>query len=631
MSFLWCLEVYAAAWFGYQFATSLTYKYLGFWCRFALGIPIGICSLTWLIFILSYFWPMNKIYAYIMIPLFAVPAFFMKLLNDKRKLKMRYSYDYIHQWTIIFCVFFYGIIMYASMLSSGTSTKGAAYSDLPFHLNIISSLAYGINYKRKGFFSMDSTFYHGENLAYPIIPDFLSAALITTGDASLQQSLFIPSTMMIFSVMMSVWAIAKYYTNNSTIGCICILLFSCLGGLAFIMLFDPSTKFNEDDDFFDFIHHWPMNIDEYWFQTVMHMLVPQRSSLFGIPLCFWSILLLIIGQKKNDPKLFFVAAILTGFTPQVQAHAYMSMAQWAVAFCLITFPYKGKWTSAIKNWCIYGILANVMAFPQLPPFFKRMKDAPSEFIEWSPVWRERGVGFTVPLVMWWRGLGVFGFCALIGGWATASKEQILLYIPSLVVFVISNVIKYQNWEYDNIKVFVDGWIPIALPFAAQFMFWFYDRAQKRIHKAFSSIVFILLIVGSIASGCLSILLYLGSPTDIYTHEQVDFGNWVAENTPISAVFIGDKSTEQPVASIGGRPVMSGFPGWIVSHGLDQYTREHVVDTLMSNPDNTTLFDEYGVRYVYLSGMSDVPFTPGEDSKVWQLLYDEPNITLWGRI
>ena len=633
MSFLWCLEIYSAAWFGYQLATSLTHKYLGFWVRVAIGFSLGHCFLGWFVFICSYFWPMCRTYAYVIIPMFSIPALILKLINDKKKLRMYYSYDYFHQWTIILCVFFYGITMYASMLSSGISTKGAAYSDLPFHLNIISSFAYGINYNRTGFYKMDSTFYHGANLAYPIIPDFLSAALMTTGDASLQQSLFIPSTMMVFSVIMSVWAIAKYFTSNSLIGCLCILLFSALGGLGFIMLFDPQTNF-EESEFFDMIHHWLNNIDEYWFQTVMHMLVPQRSSLFGIPLCYWSILLLLIGTKKDDTKLFFLAGILTGFTPQVQAHAYMSMAQWAVAYCIVSFPYKGKWLPAIKKWAVYAIVANAMAFPQLPPFFNRIEDNRREFVQFSPIWHERGRGFTVPLVMWWRGLGVFGFCALIGGWATSTREQKLMYIPSIVVFLISNVIKYQNWEYDNIKVFVDGWIPIALPFAAQFMFFFYKNSKKSKNPKTRSLefaIFILLVAASVASGILSIFIYLGSPTDIFTYDQVDFGNWVSENTPVSSIFIGDRSTEQPIASIGGRAVMSGFPGWIVSHGLDQYGRDEVIRKLIQNPNSIEDYDKYNIQYVFKGTTNDYIFNPGEDSEYWQLLYDNINVTLWGRI
>ena len=136
---------------------------------------------------------------------------------------------------------------------------------------------------------------------------------------------------------------------------------------------------------------------------------------------------------------------------------------------------------------------------------------------------------------------------------------------------------------------------------------------------------------SILSGALSILIYMGSPTDIFTNEQVDFGNWIAENTATDAVFIGDKSTEQPVATLGGRPVMSGFPGWVVSHGLDLYKREGVINNMVLSPENIEKFDEYSVSYVFMGTTNEMVFRPGEDSEHWQLLYDEPNITLWGRI
>ena len=167
-----------------------------------------------------------------------------------------------------------------------------------------------------------------------------------------------------------------------------------------------------------------------------------------------------------------------------------------------------------------------------------------------------------------------------------------------------------------------------------FMFFFFERSKKERSSKRSSIhftIFILLVAAAVASGIMSIFIYLGSPTDIFTNDQVEFGNWIAENTPVSAIFIGDKSTEQPVASLGGRAVMSGFPGWIVSHGLDQYQRDDVVRKLMASPNSLKEFDQNGIQYVFLGTTNDYKFNPGEDSEYWQLLYDEVNITLWGRI
>lgn len=570
---------------------------------------------------------MTHLHGYIAILLFGTLGMIFKWLNWNLQFKLRLRYDYFHRWAVILCGFFLIFLVYASMLAGDRYTKGAAYSDLPFHLNIISSFAYGPNYVREGFFKADSTFYHGANLAYPLMPDFLAAALITTGDASMQQSLFIPSGLMMYSVILSIYTIARHYTNDSTIGILSILIFMCLGGLCFIMFADPTWELGEKD-YVDMIHNWPGDIEAFWFHPIMHYLIPQRSALFGVPLCYWSIHLLMLGVKSENFKFFFFAALLTGLTPQVQAHAYMSMAQWSIAFCITMFPFKTprKYIKYFLQWAVYGIFANVFALPQLPPFFQRVKSRRSVFLSFDPIYKMHGFFKT-----WWWSLGAFAFCALIGGFAEATKEQIILYIPSLVVFAISNLIKYQEWEWDNIKVFYNGWIPIAVPFAAQYIYSFQRRVLHGIRPTLNNFIYYGLMCLALTSGICCHILYLGTPTEIFTEQQLKFGRWVAENTGPYDYFIGDQSTDQPVCTLGGRPVVVGYPGWIESHGLDLNVKQNLVYDLMHHPEKAEKFDKEGIKYVYMSGTSEIDFDPDPDSNVWQIVYEDINITLYKRI
>lgn len=612
--------------------TALLHKHFVFFSCMAIGFPIGILLLTWFLFITSYLKPMTRIHGYAAVFLFSTLGLIFKIKNWNLKFRLVIQYDYFHRWAVILCTFFLVVIVYASMLAADRYSKGAAYSDLPFHLNIITSFAYGPNYKRPGFFTADSTFYHGVNLAYPLMPDFLSAALITTGDASLQQSLFIPSLLMMYSVLLSLYTLSTYYTNESIIGCLSILIFICLGGLGFIMYTDPTWKAPEDE-IVDMVHNWPNAIDGYWFHSIMHYLIPQRSALFGVPLCYWTILLLIFGVKNESYKFMFIAAILTGLTPQVQAHAYMSMAQWSIAYCITTFPYlkPKKYLKFFLLWSLFGLLANAIALPQIPPFISRIKNTNKSFMTFNPIWQNFGDGFRGFFRNWWLSLGTFGFCALIGGFATATVEQIIIYIPSLVVFFVSNIIKYQEWDHDNIKVFYNGWIPIAVPFAAQYIYSFFVKAKKGEKAKLNMFIFFALLVSSLASGAFCFFVYLASPSEIYTEQQVKFGKWITENTGPYDYFIGDQSTEQPVASIGGRPIVVGYPGWIASHGLDLHTRDFLVDTLLSHPEDASAFDKEGIKYIYMSGTSKVPFEPDVDSDVWQIVYEDINVTLYRRI
>lgn len=573
-------------------------------------------------------------HGYMAMVVYSVLGITFKFINRNLNFRLKLKYDYIHRWTVILCTFFLGITVFSAMLAGGRYSKGAAYSDLPFHLNLISSFAYGPNYVRKGFYEFDSPFYHGEKLAYPLMPDFLSAALITTGDASMQQSLFIPSALMMFSVIMSFFSISKYFLNDSWLACICILSFMVTGGLSFLNFFDPTTVWMRDDDssnFFDFVHHWPNKFDAYWFQTLMHLLIPQRSSLFGVPLCYWTIFLLFNGVRKEEFKYFSIAAILTGFTPQIQAHAYMAMAQWCIAYCLVTFPYtdRKKWLKFFLYWLYFGVVANIMAFPQLPPYFRRMRNNRRVFLTFTHVWRVVFPGFWGFIKTWWVSLGTFGFSALIGGWATVKADQISMYIPGLVVFFISNFVQYQEWTHDNIKVFYDGWIPVAVPFAVQYMFSFYYRYKNGEKPKLNYFLFLSQFLMSIIAGSICIFMYLGSPSEIFEVEQERFGYWIAENTSPDSYFLGDESTEQPECSLGGRPVVMGYPGWIESHGLDFYGRNSFKSHLFGSGGRVESFLKENITHIYRGDRNKFDFDIWkEHERNWEIIYENVNITVF---
>jgi len=595
---IWVLEIISCVWFGFEVVVLLSHQFFDCLQCFAVGIPVGICSFSWVMIFWSYFVPMNIWQGKIAVVLFFAVSIMLRIYNNRYQLEMVFRFDYYQQWTLIFSVFFFFLIMYSSMLMGGLSTKGAAYSDLPFHLNIITSLSHGINYHRKGLLTCEMTIYGGVQLAYPIIPDFFSAALVSTGGATLRDSLFLPSLLLSYSLLMSLYAISRYYTGNSFSACLSILLFSCMGGLGWLTLLSPNAL-SEKNARYDFVHFWSDSQQEFWLQTIMHIIVPQRSALFAIPLCYWAIMSLLLSVHKCSLKMMVLAGLLVGLTPQVQAHAFVAMAQWSIVFCLVSFSWNGEWKKEFFRWVIFALLANLIALPQLSPFFGRVKDNSESFITFDPVWNDpsRGKGILVPFRLWWRGLGIFGGIAFWAGFSTATKMQILVYIPSLVVWAIGNLIRYQMWEYDNIKVFFDAWVPIAVPFVSQYLVFFFRQSKRNKNRDFSIVVFVLFTFLSIFSGILCILLYLGSPTDIYTEEQVKFGEWIAENTNTTGRFLAFSSTEQPVASIGGRSIFMGYEGWVVSHGLEYNNRRMTRNNLFTSPENRELFLSNFIQYV----------------------------------
>ncbi|KAH0788048.1 hypothetical protein GPJ56_008030 [Histomonas meleagridis] len=493
------------------------------------------------------------------------------------------------------------------MLYKGNEVRGAAYGDLPFHLNIISSFAVGCNNKRNGLYNITSSFYGHERLVYPMIPNFFTAVLMSTGSGSLRISLFLPSALIILSLLFGMYSLSLKFTGNHFASALSIVIFANLGGLGWTRLFNPEHGYG------DWIHNWGRNRYEYWFHPIFHILVPQRASLWSMPLCYWGILFLIHSVERFDWRFFLLSALYTGFTPLVQVHSYVSLAQYAIFLCILTFPWthKSKMPKVIALWALYAIVANVMAFPQLIPYVKRASGG--EFLKLAPLWITRRVG---ALQMWWNGLGVFFAIAVFFGFAVLDKTQIIQYLPSLMIFITTNIIQYQPWELDNTKVFYAGWIPIALPVVSLYL-----ATLLRIRK--TKIIGVILLLSSIASAAIHSFDCLSSDPHIFESADINLGLWIAENTPVDAMFYTTNWHTNTVATIGGRQLFLGYLGWVSSHGINYYERERVFHMLKTNPNDVDAFKKYDISYVVSEKNEFSVIENNFDGNLWSKVYQDP--------
>jgi hypothetical protein len=127
--------------------------------------------------------------------------------------------------------------------------------------------------------------------------------------------------------------------------------------------------------------------------------------------------------------------------------------------------------------------------------------------------------------------------ALVFGFATATRLQALVYLLSIAMWAAANLVRYQLWEMDNIKLLYDAWIPIAVPFVAQYILFFLRRARARRHATAAATIAAALLVTATFSGAACVLLTVTAPIEILGHEDADFGMWTAEATPIDAMFL----------------------------------------------------------------------------------------------
>ena len=621
---LWSFQLCICLWFGYELVSTLGRNHFDVLQRFFAGVPIGFYTYSWMIFGLSSKIQLTTKISYIPFFLLLIISIALHKSNIKQKRVMTVRFSLLQIFTLTLGSIFYVLLMYYSMLRNDTLVKGAGYGDTPFHMNLISSFACGCNNKRSGFYDIQTPFFSGERLAYPFIPNFYSSIFMATGGATMRASLFWPSSFIILSFFFGQYSLCYKFTKDHLACLFSIVIFSEMGGLGWIKYVTGTVK-----GYSDYVYMWGGNQNEYWFHPLFHIIVPQRNSLWSFPLCYWTIFSLILGVEFNDWRLMLLAGIYTGFTPLVQVHSYVAMAQWSVTYCIVTFgiPFilnfrkysKKKFWKQVLLWFVFAFSANVMAVPQLFPFFNRLDSAKNQFLQLNPIWKQgekmRYGNFKGPLILWWRGLGVFFGISFFAGFSMITFEQFKIYIPSIVVFLIANFIRYQPWEMDNTKLFYGGWVPIALPIVGQFI----ARLFRTRAMFFISIIFIV-------SCCFSSVLHsidcMRSVVSLFTKYDFEFGFWVAENTRVKDIFLTSDWHVHPAVTIGGRQLFMGFGGWVSSHGLDYWGRLDMRNKMFDNPHYLKPFERYNISYVISRNHEWRKFEQEFDRNAFHMIYND---------
>jgi hypothetical protein len=213
--------------------------------------------------------------------------------------------------------------LYFGLFFCENYTKGAGYGDLPFHLNLISSFAYGCNSNRSSLFDLVAPFFAKEPLPYPVLSNFYSAFLLKCFSASRHASIVIPSAILDFSLFAVLAGLVSKFSRCFFPCFFAPWLFLFGGGLGFVNFLQyPNTRLAL---YTDFVHSWGRGVRGSWFQPIIHVLLPQRASLHSLPMAFS--ILLVLMHIGDPPRLRLRASVAVGLLPQVQPHAIIACAE----------------------------------------------------------------------------------------------------------------------------------------------------------------------------------------------------------------------------------------------------------------------------------------------------------------
>jgi hypothetical protein len=517
------------------------------------------------------------------------------------------------------------------------------FGDLPFHLSVISSFAYGNN------FPPDDPSFAGVRFTYPFLTDFISAIFVGCG-ADLRQSMFLENFVvgLAFVGVLHRWALVLLRDKLAAVLTPIIIFLS--GGFGWIFLWDELRKKN-NEGLVGLLENLPASFTVIpdstwrWGNAVSTLLLPQRGFLLGLPLAVivftqWWLSAEKPGAPEGDAsgserkrrrgkgkkqrqagtieqdqtqpstekrspfpislfpaspwspsvRRMIAAGLVAGLLPLAHAHSFVVVM--VVAGCLALLQLR--W----RDWIVFAVVASLLALPQMWWSTHHSAVDAGKFFGWEFGWDH---GAENPVWFWFKNTGLFiplTVAAILwrrGNGPLVSRRLLLFFLPFTLCFIIPNVLKMAPWIWDNIKVLFYWWLASA-PLVALLLAHLWRQGGLR--RPVAAMLFVCITLAG-ALDVTAIVLH-SKRYEVFNADGVSFAELIKQKTGPRAMVIHAPVHNHPVFLTGRRSLM-GYPGHVWTHGLEFAPREAEIRRVYAGaPDAGAILEKYGVAYLVLS-------------------------------
>ncbi|MDO8484413.1 MAG: hypothetical protein Q7S35_05660 [Candidatus Limnocylindrales bacterium] len=471
--------------------------------------------------------------------------------------------------------------------------------DLPFHLDVTSSFAFGQNFPPE-----DPTF-AGTGFAYPYLSDVLAAMFVALG-ASMREAFFIENLLLGLALVGLIYRFTRVLTADRLAGFIAPVLVLFSGGLGWLLLLQDART--DEGGLFGVLgaltRDYTISGDGplRWGNAITTLLVTQRSLLLGLPIALivftllWKLIHMdIAGSARVGARTVALAAgILTGSLPLVHAHSFVVVMGTAFLVGLLFRQWReGRW----RPWLIYVVSALVIALPQIWWSTHDSIATAGTFFGFELGWdhREENIAW-----FWFLNTGLFiPLAAAAAFWPVqpriASRSLLLFTAAFLAWFIVPNVMKLAPWVWDNIKVlfywFV-GFVPVVALLIARLL-----KSGPGLRAAGATALVMLTVAGG-----LDVWRVVSGQTEYgeFDRDGIAIAALIREETPPRALMLNAPTWNTPVFLTGRRSLL-GYTGHVWSRGLPYTDREADIRRIYAGEaDAAQLLDKYGIEYIVVS-------------------------------
>jgi hypothetical protein len=462
------------------------------------------------------------------------------------------------------------------------------WGDWAAHLSFAGSFAYGHNFPPQ--FPIDP----GNHLGYPFMIDFLAADLVPFG-SHLTSALVLSSGLLGLALPAVLYLAAQRFAGGRAAAAIAVFVFLLSGGLGFIYLLSDIQHGG-----LGVLLHLPReytlnrDLNYQWLNPVLAYMVPQRSTLFGFTLVpIVLVLLWIAVRERLGWRVFLFAGVVAGAMPVFHVHAYGTVV--ALAIFWAVFNRRREWLAFFIPALAIGVPLVVWMLP--PANNSQCGQGPSiggyciemgwltggDFWPWFWI---KNTSVFIPLLIAAH-FAQRWFPTGFGKW----------FAPMWLWFLVPNVIVLQPWDWDNTKFFI-FWALLGSVMVGGLLAGLFKRGPAA--AAFAAVLLVVLVL----SGALD--LARASDPAVSSYQFTDakglqVADWVRQNTSPDAIFAVADEHNNPIATLSGRRILVGYPGWLWTYGVADYVQKGIDERLILEgaPTTTDLVDKYGITYVLI--------------------------------
>jgi len=500
--------------------------------------------------------------------------------------------------------------------ADGLYSGGSTWGDLAWHLSMLS------NFAERGIAAVkENPIYPGTKLSYPFLPDLLSAWLVRCG-LSLQTSLVLPAWLALVGSVIALYFLARNVGASVPGAMVTPFLLFLNGGLAGYYYLWRGRQILAHLSLSQFLlrsdcSHSPEH-NLRFSNFITDFVLPQRAADFGAFFGIVVVVFLWLYWRDGSRKNLLYAGLLLSSTPLIHFHSFVALGI-AAGFLFVTQLLRElrNWRAAIEAWLWFAVSIAVIALPQV--VWISPVDA-GHFMRLQFGWMK---GSEPVLWFWFKNLTPHLFVFAVAYWWAPPKLK-RFYLAFVCLFVVTNVIVFQPYDFDNLKLMF-WWFVMSCVVTG---LWLGERWRRKTPGGIA--VTVVVVAMMIATGSLAVWRELHLSWRMFSAEDLALAHYVREQTPPDAIFLTSDKHNNPVSCLGGRRILMGYRGWLWTHGIDYGQRSFDVrDMFQGSTRAAALLQQYHVNYVLLE--ADKAAEWGESRKFYTdqfpIVFESANYTL----